>query len=174
MLVHADTPKIDAFVREEFLYNLSPDRVGALVPVTIFGFLSYAGEHPATSVLIKKTKGIFSNIPLNALVASNATPLGPIQELSTVCPINSPSFEFTLIQYEYLRSNPRCSIFRDNQQELGVYWFTVDWYKDNQQYHFIELDNGQFILWPQHKVLWDTRVGIELPKYQKMRSVWRI
>lgn len=102
-------------------------------------------------------------LPIEAIVASKDAPFVKTEDLQLW---NCFSYHFTVIQKTFLN---RCSVFcKDKKQRKGTYLWTFDWSGEDPNFdytlaeepdehkclHFIEMDDGNFMLQPNNRVRW--------------------
>lgn len=158
--LHSNIPPFYCLIRKEFLYNLESHH-GEYEKVCVFVVTSH--QHLAlTFTVMTKSGAQFTKIPIDALCLNPRQK----QELSTLQPWSCFSYNFSIIQYEFLKHSP-CNVFLKDGKIKGNYLWTIDWFKDNQldtgfcevpdaqkTAHFIQLENGNYCLIPNNRIIW--------------------
>jgi hypothetical protein len=183
--LHSNIPPFHCLVRKEFLHNQESHH-GEYEEVTVFGVTS--SMHLAiTFTIMTKAGAQFTKIPIHALCNSPCNALG----LSVLQPWSCFSYNHSVIQYEYLRGS-KCTVYLNNNTQVsGEYIWTIDWYKDKQldtgfselpesqkTGHFIKLNNGNFTLQPNNRILWhnsdfvNKSVNLKDLGYKTNTKVW--
>jgi len=162
------------FLREEFLYNLT-ERQGSLVDALLIGTHSYKNQVPGFTVVIRSCGGLFHNIPPHAILFKRDAPPMTVEQCAYH---NCPDSNVDTFYIDYLRLYSECAVFIKGSKDpiKGSYLFTLDHYLDNILHHAIQLELGQFVVYPSHKVLFSTPEAVEktLPKWQKLRKDWSV
>lgn len=170
---NVEIPPIDAFVQETFLYDMDPEKKGA-IPCRIFGVSSYPGFALTVTIHIPSTGGTFAFIPFHA-ISKIEKPTFCYTQKQLVCR-DCPDAEIAVTSYEYLKNQTVWVQLRGGDEPVwapGTYLFSVDWYNDNELFNIIELINGQFCAQPNHRCLFGVNSN-ELPPYKKMHSEWKV
>lgn len=162
MNVHCDIQPFLTYVRSEFLYSLK-EGFGYFTPGAVFAVSSYPGETIKFQVMIDD-KILFSNVPVCALANSKTAP--KILEEDCVYDVCPPG-DIIVNQYEYLVSVEHCAVWeRDGTLwRKGIYVFTVEWIDTRTQYHLIELEDGNYVFWPNDRITWGDDVPEKFPEY---------
>ena len=95
----------------------------------------------------------FQNIPVAALSNSKTAPRLNEEEVHiTQCIDNN----IIVYQLEYLLNINLCKVFKQNGDfwQIGNYLFTVEWPNIKQSLHLIELEDGNYVLWPNELLNW--------------------
>lgn len=161
--------EISILVRKEYLYNLESG-FDEFIPAKLLAISSYPGHVPTFKVLVKD-KYIFSYLPIQALASKEVEPMA----LKDANYFNCPS-ETLSISYFY--SLGPCRVFNKDGSYLddGIVVCTLDWYRDNELGHVVKLENGNYVIRPSHKLIFnfDKDKVEDLPKYKKLRHEWII
>lgn len=159
---HSDIRPFLTYVRSEFLYSLK-EGFGYFTPATVFSVSSYAGDTLKFQV-IADDQILFPNVPVCALSNSKSAPK-LLEEDCIYGPC--PDDDIVVIQHEYLLAVGDCGVWnRDSSfMQKGTYMFTVEWTKVKQQYHLIELEDGNYILWSNEKITWGAEIPDKMPEY---------
>jgi hypothetical protein len=155
-------PAFLTYVRSEYLYSLN-EGFGYFAPATVFAISSRSGESLKFQIIVDD-KVMFSNIPICALANSKTAPKMTEEE----CIYNMCSDDdANIIQYDFLSNIEHCSVWnRDNTYwQKGIYLFTVEWHKSKEQGHIIELEDGNYVCWPNQKITWGEEIPDKLPEY---------
>jgi|ERR1700722_20040193 len=148
------------YVRSEYLYALKEGQ-GYFSPATVFAVSSYPNENLKFQILVDDKTHV-GNIQTCALANSKTAPKIAEED----CVYTSCPDEFIVVnQYEYLSTLAICGVWkRDNSfWQNGTYIFSVEWPKTKMVLHLIELEDGNYSLWPSEKLTWGEVE--ELPKY---------
>lgn len=149
------------YVRSEYLYKLTEGH-GYSSPATVFAISLIANETIKLQILADDTT-MFSNIPVCALMNSKAAREVPEDAcVYDVCPDSNAE----IIQYDYLAAIEHCCVWKKDNTfwQKGVYLFTVEW-TNNTKYHFIELEDGNYVFWLNEKITWGEDAPEKLPLY---------
>jgi hypothetical protein len=159
---------IKAFVEKKYLHDM--EAVEGYEVCKIIGITAYKGL-PLTFHILIKDAYIFSNIPVFAL--STMKTGKPISN-DSLCHVNCPDKDIEVFCLEYLKSKKAKAFFKKENLWLEVveYYFTIDFYNDNQLMHFVLLENGLFGFVPNHKINFDN--SNFLPDYKKNHQNWTI
>lgn len=125
-----------------------------------------------------------ANVPINALVHKKDYEKMRLDELQLW---DCFGYKITCITFDYL-INKRCKVMLKNKSEVwGSYMMTFDWennpYSDTpndyKNAHFIKLDNGNFALQPNNRILWRDSNFItkpldsnNIPKYKVDKQIF--
>lgn len=159
-MVHYNIDPIKCFVREKYLYDLDLSK-NDFLPCEIFSISSYIGHVLTCQILIDK-KYIFSYIPLMALTTIK---YAPELNINNCYYNNCPDNKITITKYNSINE---LFIYQKYKIIKGHYLFSIDWYNDNLNSHLINIDDGNFILWPSHKI--SLQPVFNLPKYKKLHK----
>lgn len=168
--IHSEIASGPLLVRKEFLYNMESG-YDEFLPAKIFAVSSYPGHAPTFKALIQE-KYIFSYLPINAFASKEVEPLS----LDDSNYFNCPSEVFSINTFSQLR---HCQVFNKDASWLGcgIIIMTIDWYMNNELCHVVELDTGNFVLRPSHKVVmsdYNSPTREVLPKFKKLKYEWII
>lgn len=165
--IHFDINPIPCLVRKEYLFDLKSE-FKKFEPASIFAVSSYPGHLLTFNVLVND-KFIYSYLPAHALVMRECESLHP----EDITYFNCPSGELAIHSFAALQKQ-RCSVFNRNGSYrcTGKYLMTFDWYQDNELAHLIQQTDGRFLVWPSHKLVFDTDT-ISLPPFKKLHMEWK-
>jgi hypothetical protein len=149
-------------VEERWLRGLSPSAEG-WASGHLVALESYPGK-PVTAMFKGELGGTFHDLPLEALRASFA--YGELETppaLASYGPadVGSPVLEAPPIK--------KCTVFGKDRLEIGrgKSLAALHWPEGNTLYHLVVAGN-RFLLWPNHKLLFNGWVGGELPSWSKL------
>jgi hypothetical protein len=165
--IHYNIRPLNLLVREKYLYNMDIEKKD-LVNCTVIGLSSYPG-HTLTVTILVKGKFLYSYVPLIALAWF---PSFAENDLNKAIYKNCPSSELTVTYYDALKD---CTIYNKDGSYFtnGQYILTLDWYNDNEQFHLIKINDGNFVLYPNHKIIFNSESYKEkLPQYRKSKNEW--
>lgn len=159
-LVHNLKP-IKVWLKKEFQYDRQ-DHQGEFERAILITAKSIPGRALEFEVLTEA--GVLRDkLPIEAIVSRKDAVKAKTPDLQLW---NCFSYNFTVIQKQWLN---RCSVFcKDKKKRKGTYLWTFDWSgeADNFNYslaeepdehkclHFIQMDNGTFMLQPNNRVQW--------------------
>jgi hypothetical protein len=171
--LHGNLPPLICLVRKEFLYN-QESHFNEYEECIVFGIKSQ--QSMALTFTIMTKQGVqFTSIPIHALCSkpTEKTPLNHLQPWSCF------NVNFSIVQYDFLKNSP-CRVSINKKQFYGTYLWTIDWFTNNdldsgfsevpeahKTGHFIQLDNGNFCLMPNNKILWDNPDWVTNPVSDK-------
>lgn len=152
---------IKVWLRKEYLYDRQKHQ-GEFERAVLICAKSLPGR--ALEFEVMTERGVLRDkLPVEAIVADQSAPFVKTEMLQLW---NCFSYNFTVIQKPWLN---RCSVFcKDKIKRKGTYLWTFDWAGDDPNYnmslaeepdehkclHFIEMDEGYFMLQPNNKVQW--------------------
>lgn len=170
---HAEVAPIKAYVKETFLYDMDPTKSG-LISCFIFGVTSYPGYTLTFDIWLPDTGGTFAFVPLHSLLAYRARPEVEWGLADLTCR-NAPDADIAVCSFEFLKEKPVHAFLKTrNCWVEAEYLFSVDWYKENELFNVLQLENGQFAALPNHRLLFGEKLLDKLPAYKKMHGAWRI
>lgn len=148
------------YARSEYLYSLE-EGFGYFTPITVFAVSISKGEEINFQIM---TEGniLFPNIPIRALANSKTST--PLETHSfDVCPDDNA----TIIQHDYLNSIGSCGVWHKDGTlwSIGTYLFTIEWHNAKRQMHFIELEDGNYVMWADSHIIWGNDMPEKLPGY---------
>ena len=152
----ADTPYITAYVRNEFLYDQQKGH-GEYTLCTVFGFRAEPMRVPMFQIMLE-SGAQWARIPIHALCSK------PCDQLPLRLCVWWDSFSRNcqVKEVPFLRNHRVKAIGRDGVQGGGTYLFTVFWCDggwsevpdQSKDHHIIALDDGQWIAYPNNRLLW--------------------
>lgn len=156
MTLNTSIPHFYAKMRIEHLYQ--HDGRPGFQDVIVFGAQSVAGRALTFHVMTDEG-AVRSRVPVHMLGWKEDAPKKPLDHLQLW---DCFGHEVTVTPYDYLLQSRVKSIFKDGTSEWGNYLMTFDWhsnpYSDEPtQYkaaHLIKLDDGNFTLQPNNRLMW--------------------
>lgn len=88
---------------------------------------------------------------------------------------NNVSEDFVVFKSSFFQNKKLLAYFKHKNTWLKVkeYYFSLDWYKDNDKRHFVLLENGQFAFVPNHKIKCDNKKEFN-KNFKKIRKVYKV
>ena len=182
--INVDVPVFEAYVRNEFLYDMEKG-FGEFTPVAVFGACSRSGWCTSFHVLTDRGAQV-GRLPIHALAWKTDAPNQPLDTLQLW-----DSFSNDVSVHEYsLLARKRCRVFlKDSEVHDGTYQFTFDWTNNCHADgvgdfgwkcgHFIKLDNGNYAIQPNNRILWydpayvaEPYTGLDRPDYKINTHEW--
>ena len=178
-MIHKNIQPFKTHIEKKFLYDMDERYSEQYVPATVFGISSYSGETLTLQTLLDDGS-LFSYMPMHALRA-NSDERKSMQgstresrlELSDLVYKNCPGKNITVTKYDYLDGTVDCYFRKKELWLSGEYMFTIDWYDDNEQFHMISLENGQYAVLPNHKIKFKSGIRSFEP-YKKIHNTWKV
>lgn len=181
--VHADLPSMTVWVKNPVFYNMNDvDYPSGVVKCKLFGLTCLEGNVPTFEVI---TDGgyVFSEVPPHMIYWKNPeTPeMKNSSEAYTLKDLvynNCLSIDFVISFFPEL-ANREAFVFMKGAAKYvsAKYWFSLDFYKNNNWYHCMMLENGQFAFIPSHKIVFNGNINPgehKFPDYQKLRTTFRV
>ena len=169
-----DTPYVTAYVRNEFLYDQQSGH-GEFTECTVFGFRAEPMRVPMFQIMTA-SGAQWARIPIHALCSKPC----PAISLQIACWWDSFSRFCEVREVQFLRNHRVQAIGRDGVKRPGVYLFTVFWANggwseisdQSKDHHIIALDNGQWIAYPNNRLLWvdESWISGDVPRDWKSPS----
>lgn len=152
-----------------FLYGKYevPDTIekNDLVKAEIIGISSYLNQPLTFHLLIDKAY-LYSDLPIFSLFHKDN--LQSLKLKDYIC----PGYDIDSFCLEALvNKNIACFDPGIKTWIHGVYLRSIDFYKDNELLHLVKINNGQFGIFPNHKINWSGKEEFE--KYEKNRYIWK-
>ena len=170
-MIHANIPTFKAYVEKKFLFDMDEQYAREYVPCSAFGISSYSNE-ALTFQMLLEDGSLFSYMPLHAL-RKKPIERQPNLELSDLVYKNNPGAEIVVTAFEHLKGEMNCYFRNKKLWVPGQYICTIDWYKDNEQFHLVELENHQYAALPNHKVKFKNR-DPSFANYKKLHQTWKV
>lgn len=179
--VHASLPTTTVWVNENILYNADVAPEDSMwVKGKLFGITCLAGNVPVFDVLIDN-QYVFSDIPPHMIwLSETRIDTCPTLTLSDLVYNNCLSDHFALVQYPELERRPSQVYVKGRDLYVPAqYWFSLDFYRDNNWFHCMKLANGQLAFVPSHKIVFrDSGEPVTqshtFPTYKKLRLTFRV
>lgn len=169
-----DTPYTPAWVRNEFLFNQERGH-GEFTECMVFGFRAEPARVPMFQVMLENGAQ-WARIPIHALCSKPC----PEMALPLVVWWDAFSRNCQVKEVAFLRNHRVKAIGRDGVQRLGTYLMTVFWCDggwseipdQSKDHHIIMLDTGQWIAYPNNRLLWydPSWISGEVPRGWKSPS----
>jgi hypothetical protein len=176
--VHAGMPLMTAWVDSAVFYNMTAP--SQWVKVKVFGLTCLAGRVPAFEVLTAEGH-VFSDIPPHLVRWKEPAKEPDSAEftLSELVYNNCLSSTFSLTAFEALAERTAYVYLKSREMYVkGRYWFSLDFYQDNNWFHCIKLHTGHLAFIPSHKLVFPVEGELPLshvfPKYEKLRQEFRV
>lgn len=162
-MTNPNIPPVECLVRGEYLRNLK-DHHGTVFPCLMFGFSSIPSRVPLFH-FIMEDGGIWWRMPISAFCWKPDAPSMPLDELVLW---DCFSYHASVTVFSVLRSKRMQYTSRRGKVYGGEYMFTIDWVggdpntldtgfsEEPGQHkcgHVIKLDNGNFAIQPNNRVL---------------------
>lgn len=169
-----DTPYTTAYIRNEFLHDQQEGH-GDFTLCTVLGFRAEPMRVPMFSVMLE-CGAMWARMPIHAICAKPCDPL-PLN----VCVWWDSFSRFCEVrEMQFLRNHRVSGIGRDGVKRPGSYLFSVFWANggwseipdQSKDHHIIALDSGQWIAYPNNRLLWSdpSWIGGEIPRGWKSPS----
>ena len=156
MILIADTPYLEVFIRKEFLYD-EADHVGEFVPAVVFGFRAEPARGPMFQVMLE-SGAQWARVPIHKICSKPCDPL-PLEQCIWW---DNYGYEFVVHSFDFLKNMTVTALGRDKIIRKGKYLFTIDWAKtgwsevadQHKNHHVIALDTGPWIAYPNNRLVW--------------------
>ncbi len=180
MTLNCNIPHFECYVKKEYLTNFEDKN--KLIKAIAFAVSSTRGQVLQFHVLTEYG-AMFSKLPISALVWSENY---EDMQLDDLVSYDAFSFHISNITYDYLKYLNVIYFSGKNRAEIpGVYMTTIDFYDseyaDNPGVtkccHLIRLNNGNFALAPNNKILWrDTNTKPDLSKidFKPLKKIFTV
>ena len=169
-----NTPYITAYIRNEFLFD-EQEGHGEFTPCTGFGFRAEPARVPLFQVMLQNG-AMWARVPIHMLCNKpcNALPI------DIACWWDSFSHHCTVHAFAFLKNHAVLCLGRDKEVRRGNYLFTVDWQglwaeapDQHKNHHVIALDSGQWIAYPNNRLIWEDPSWIKPSKIPAWKSPTR-
>lgn len=152
----------DVLVREEYLYDNDPAKVGNYVKGKVVGVSTYL-DAPITFHVVIDNEYMYSDLPITALIHKVN---GKHYTLETLSNIKCPKYEINAYTLDHYDNKTIAVYFKNTKQWVsGIYMMSFDFYTDNQLLHLVKMNDGNFCLAPNHKINWNNQT--RLSDYKK-------
>ena len=164
MFLTSNTPAIEVYVRNEFLYNqlrgFGEFTTGWLVSLrTVKGFA-------VTFTVLLDNGVLFTGLPIHAFTHKQVIrPNVDSPSLQDMQMWDCLSYDHSVVQFDFLKRMSCNVLLRDKTIRSGNYIFTVDFCNAStlntlaetpnewKMFHFIKLNDGNFCLYPQNRII---------------------
>lgn len=177
--VHAELPSMTVWVKAEVFYNMKkPDSSPDVIKCKLFGLTCLEGNVPTFEVMAEGGY-VFSEVPPHLIYWKNPD-LNEVEvfTLKELVYNNCLSIDFTISFFNELANREAFVYMKEKKTYCaGKYWFSLDFYKNNNWYHCMMLENGQFAFIPSHKIVFDGKIDKQahkFPDYQKLRTTFSV
>ena len=175
--VHAPLETQTVWVNESVFYDLEKGHDN-WIKVKLFGLTCIQGRVPTFEVITHEGY-VFSDIPVHLIRWKNKEDTNKDYKLSSLVYNNCLSENFAISDFPELKSKVAFIFLKDEKQyEQGQYMFSLDFYKNNNWYHCMKLDNGQFAFIPSHKIVFSNNGLLadnhQFPAYKKLRKEFKV
>ena len=189
--LNANIPVLYAQVRKEYLYDLKSHH-GEVEDCVIFGLASLAGKAVLFHCLLPNG-AIYYRLPISAFIQRSfdisQVPRMRLDELELW---DSFSYYPAITVFDFLAGQECKYLGKDKKFYTGEYLFTIDWAhpepnildvdhseipQEHKCGHFIALDNGNYALQPNNRILWhvgNLTTKNEWPDYKTQTSEWSV
>lgn len=172
MPTHDNLPLISCWMERSYTQNMTILDQDDLIQVEIFGIASYPGREPLFHARIKENGAIFSSLPIDAFRRKNKE-LHPRYSSKELIYHLAPDDNVSVVEFNALKQPANAWLQIGVTRELSrshnvTYICTLDWPKTNYLQHLVCLDQYQYALIPNHKILFSSHG--ELPIYKKLRA----
>lgn len=183
--LNGDIPQhLYGHVSEEILYGMDEAKRGGFEECVIFGLTSIPSRAWHFSILCQ-SGAQWARIPLHMLRWTRPEPDAPVHDLPVLQCWDSHGWQFSTVQYSYLREMGCEFRTADGCMIPAFYWFTAD-HTDNgysqfppehKCYHFLLLEDGsgQIAAMPNNRVIWKddsfVKTPAEFPRYKTMAPI---
>jgi len=162
-------PHFYAKIKLEHFYQ--HDSRDGLQDVIVFGAQSVSGKALTFHVMTEEG-AVRSRVPVHMLAWKELTEEFPLDYLQLW---DCFGYNISTTVYDYLSQSRVKVVFKDGNIRWGNYMMTFDWYnnafsEEPTQYkaaHLIKLDNGQFALQPNNRLIWKDMSFITKPFPEK-------
>lgn len=159
-----DIPPFLTYARSEYLYALE-EGFGYFTPATVFAISSHINDTLKLQLITDDSKLLFNNVPISALANNRTAPRLEEDCVYSTC----PDEHATVIQYEYLINTQHCGVWKKDGSfwQKAMYLFTVEWPNVKMQLHFLEMEDGNYVLWANDKITWGEEIPEKIAQFSK-------
>lgn len=173
--VHAPLESMTVWVNDTVFYDMEKTP-GEWIKAKLFGITCLPNRVP-TFEIITAEGYVFSDIPPHMIKWKNSEE--KCYDLESLVYNNSLSSEFVISHFPELKERHAFVFFKkENEYIKAQYWFSLDFYKNNNWYHCLKLDNGQFAFIPSHKIVFSMTKELskehKFPSYKKLRHEFKV
>ena len=183
MHISSSTPSIQLLVRNEFLFN-QKSGFGEYTKGWLVGVRTVKGL-AATFYVLLENGVLFTGLPIHALChkPSEKMQLGDLEMWDCL------AYDHSVFQFDFLKGMACNVLLRNKETHPGEYLFSLDFSSSGsltnisespnewKVFHFIKLNNGNFCLYPQNRMLFKD-ASLVIPtdpssiKYQVNTTEW--
>lgn len=170
--VHAPLATQTVWVNRGIFFNMEKE-TDQWEKVKLFGITCLSGQVPLFEIITKEGY-VFSDVPPHLVKWKESHEKE--YNLNSLIYNNCLSEDFSLSSFPELESRFAFVYFKDNKEYVKAkYWFSLDFYKNNNWYHCLKLDNGQFCFIPSHKIIFSDKENLDVtklgfPEFKKLRQ----
>lgn len=174
--VHAPLTTQTVWVNKGIFFNMEKE-TDKWEKVKLFGITCLPGQVPLFEIITPEGY-VFSDVPPH-LVKWKET-MEKEYSLTSLVYNNCLSEDFSLSYFPELESRTAFVFFKEENQYLKAkYIFSLDFYKNNNWYHCLKLDNGQFCFIPSHKIIFSEKENLDptkvgFPQFKKLRQKYSV
>lgn len=174
--VHASFETTTVWVKEDIFFDLETD-TKVWVKCKLFGITCLTGRVPTFEILTADGY-VFSDIPPHMIRFKEHNDEHQYM-LEDLVYNNCLSDDFVISEFTELKARTSF-VFLKGQKEYiqAEYWFSLDFYKNNNWYHAMKLKNGQIAFIPSHKIVFSPNGKLasnhEFPRYKKLRKEFKV
>ena len=167
--LNANIPPIYCKIRREYLYDLKEHK-GESLECVVFGITSISGMAILFNIML--TNGAcYWRLPISAFFQKDFDRAEvPDMSVDTLQLWNSFSYYPSVHMFNYLTSQRGKYFGKDKKEYFGEYLFTIDWCHPESNIldtehseiphehkcgHVLALDNGNFAIQPNNRILWN-------------------
>lgn len=152
----ADTQLFEVMIRNEFFYN-EESHFDEFMPAVVFGFRAEPARVPMFQVMLE-SGAQWARVPIHMICTKKCEKLS----IDKCVWWDSYGYDFSIHEFSMLKNHSVKALGRDGVIRKGNYLFTVDWMKtgwseisdQHKNHHIIALDTGQWIAYPNNKLVW--------------------
>ena len=183
----ANLPRVECFVRKEFLYDLTPDPsdpsklkgAGELTPCYWVSCKSMLNQALRFEVMLTDYGALYDKFPLHAFVWKKDVDHSSLLPLDHLELWDCFSYHITVLEKVALLGTSGCTVMlKDRKRIDGIYMFTIDSAEpdyntlnvglsetphEHKSHNIIKLENGQFACQPNNRILWSNQSFISSP-----------
>ena len=156
MMLLGDTPVTEAYIRDEFLFDECRGH-GQFTEAVVFAFRAEPARVPMFSVMLS-SGAQWARVPIHKICSKPCDPL-PLEQS---CWWDCYGYDFEVVCLSFLRGHKVTALGRDGVVRTGTYLFTIDWMKtgwseipdQHKNHHIIALETGQWIAYPNNRLIW--------------------
>lgn len=174
--VHASLEAMTVWVKEDIFYNLETN-TNSWVKCKLFGITCLSGRVPTFEILTNDGY-VFSDVPPH-MIRWVENSEDTQYDLKDLVYNNALSEDFVISEFSELKARVAYVFLKEQKKYLKAqYWFSLDFYKNNNWYHAMKLDNGQIALVPSHKIVFSSdgklKENHSFPNYKKLRKEFKV